>query len=73
MLKGKLFLPDEIREGRVGLSGLSESFEVLLKQVAILPSFTKESEEYLSRVASQKHKVDGDFRWLLATFDNLGL
>ena len=31
---------------------------------------TTESEEYLSKVASQEHNVSGDFRWLSATFDN---
>ena len=38
----------------------------------ILPSFTKESEEYPNRVARQKHnlKVGGDFRQLPAIFDN---
>ena len=40
-------------------------------KVAILPSFTKESEEYYSREASQKHNLCGDFRCLPATFDNL--
>ena len=38
--------------------------------MAILPHFAKESEEYPSRVASQKHKIGGDLRQLPATFYN---
>ena len=46
--------------------GLSESFEV--GGYFVIFYFTKESEEYLGRVAGEKHKVGGD----LATFDNPG-
>lgn len=34
-----------------------------------MPSFTKESEELSSRVASQDHEVGVDFCWQPATFD----
>ena len=35
----------------------------------ILPSFTKESEDYASRVAGQNHKIGGGFRWLPVIFE----
>ena len=40
------------------------------QNVLNLPYFTKESEEYPSRVAGQKQEVSGDLCWLPATFDN---
>ena len=35
-----------------------------------MPSFTKESEEYPSRIAGQKYEVGGDSRRLMAIFDS---
>ena len=51
-------------------AGMSESFEVggFIVEVLLVgyfPSFTKESEEYPSRVASQKQEVGGDFCQLI--------
>lgn len=53
------------------LAWLLESFEVGSFIVEVGGLFChlsqfKESEEYPSRVAGKKHKVDGDFRWLPA-------
>ena len=48
-------------------------YTALLLKWLILPSFTKESEEYPNRIAGLKHEVDGDFRRLQATFDNCGI